>query len=114
MLYEEKDTNTTTYIHTGINTLGKNHFYYVVTVNSCNLESFPVDTHKTVVMKLTNRSLKADLIWNTYFGFPVNGYEVYRALNGGKSQLLSKKIPTDTSMTDQNIRCGITYTYRTS
>ena len=112
MLYEEKDTNTTTYIHTGINTLGKNHFYYVVTVNSCNLESFPVDTHKTVVMKLTNRSLKADLIWNTYFGFPVNGYEVYRALNGGKSQLLSKKIPTDTSMTDQNIRCGITYTYR--
>ncbi len=111
LIHEEKDTNTTSYLHKGINTLGANHFYYVVTVNVCSLEAFPLDTHKTVLLKVSNRSLATNLIWNTYQGFTVSGYEVYRSINGATATLLKKKLPSDTSLTDLNIRCGINYSY---
>ena len=112
MVHEETDTNKTSYIQTGINTVSQNHFYYVVTVNVCDLEAFPIDTHKTVVLSVANRSLEADLLWNKYYGFKVSGYEVYRSVNGAASQLLVKKIPTDTSLKDLNIRCGQNYSYK--
>jgi hypothetical protein len=112
LIHQENDTNITSFLHSGINTLKAAHFYYVVTVNTCNLESFPLDTHKTVDLGYVNKNLEVDLNWNTYKGFAIGSYEIYRSINGGAYYLLATKTATDSTLQDLNIRCGLTYSYR--
>ncbi len=111
LIHSEKDTNITSYIHSGINTVSEFNYYYVVPFNKCNLEAFPLDTHRAVLLTSKNNNLQAQLNWSAYIGFTTDSVIVYRSLNGGSMSIVGKLSGTDSSYIDNNIRCNQNYVY---
>ncbi|MCX6351084.1 MAG: gliding motility-associated C-terminal domain-containing protein, partial [Bacteroidetes bacterium] len=114
LVKQENDTNVTSFKHSGINTTSAEHYYYVVTVNKCNLEAFitPGDTHKAVLLTITNNNLSVDLKWTNYLGYKIARYEIYKSVNKSAYGKLADMIPTDSVFTDTKIRCNQTYSYK--
>ena len=111
LIYSERDTNVTSYIHSVVNTVSGFNYYYVVPFNKCKLEAFPLDTHRAVLLTSKNNNLQIQLNWSAYIGFTTDSVIVYRSLNGGAMSVVGKLNGTDSSFIDNNIRCDQNYNY---
>ena len=72
-----------TFTHMGINTRTKNHWYYMVSVDSCNIVTDSNGFHKTMDLSVTLKKLRNKLNWTPYLGWKVGSYIIMRQDTGG-------------------------------
>lgn len=113
-IVNKNNPNDTTHVHSGINTLGAEHFYYVKPYNQCDVERDSSGIHKTMNLSLTQQHISTRLNWTPYQGFNVREYRIRRFDNGmmqpGFIAVISGTSPTE--YVDSTISCGNNYRYR--
>jgi len=72
-----------TFTHIGLNTRTQNHWYYMVSVDSCNIVTDSNGFHKTMDLSVTLKKLRNKLNWTPYKGWKVGSYIIMRKDTGG-------------------------------
>lgn len=103
---------TTTYLHTGVNTLAGPRYYFISPYNNCGIGAPAVDTHRVVLLNVSTENAANNLKWTAYQGRPVNEYAIERSDNGGAFYAKYRIPGNDTFFIDLNVSCGKTYRYR--
>ncbi|MGZ8569586.1 MAG: hypothetical protein ACXWW0_09375, partial [Bacteroidia bacterium] len=99
------------FVHNNINTRTGEHYYYLVTVDSCGTESDRSATHKPIDLEVEIGQLIHDLSWTKYQGFEVKGYYVQR-LSGGTFNTIDTVSASDTSLRVFPAPCNFNIFYR--
>ncbi len=96
-----------TYTDVSLNTHSWEYYYKILAIDSCGNVSNDLDKyHRTVHLGAAAGNQVIGLNWNTYWGFPVNQYNLYR--NG---KLIRTFDSTINSYTDSAINCPNAYNY---
>jgi fibronectin type 3 domain-containing protein len=101
-----------TFIHTGLNTKVGEHFYYLQTIDSCNILSEISSIHKTMDFTFRVGQLVHQLNWTPYKGWPVKYYIVQHAINTNPLVDEDTLKGTDTSMRKFPAPCNTRVVYR--
>ena len=72
--------NSSSFAHTGINTKGGSHTYFLSMVDSCAYEYDRSERHASINMQFARGQLLHTLNWNKYTGWPVKTYYVQQVL----------------------------------
>jgi gliding motility-associated-like protein len=84
-----------TFAHSGLNTETADHYYYLVTVDSCNAKSDQSSHHKTMDLTVSVGQLLHKLNWTPYKGFKIKTYRIGKLLSG-KFRIIDSVPATDT------------------
>ena len=100
----------------GLNTLHNSYCYKVTASNLCGYES-DIDLsseHCSVENKATGQMKSIKVSWNSYTGWPVKTYEVYREDLGerGKFNYLATVGGSELTYIDTNVFCKINHCYK--
>ncbi len=118
LLYRKSDNNNwmliatlppkdSIYTDNNLNTYRKAYQYKILVTDSCdNVSLDNSEIHQTVNLIATAEDSRIKLDWNSYQGFDIKEYRLYR--NG---QLWKTFLPNELSFTDTFVKCKHTYTY---
>jgi hypothetical protein len=99
---------TYSYDDNALNTSNRPYYYRIWVIDSCgNLAAVPAVQHRTMLVKAKPGNQFIDLKWNTYQGWPVDQYKIYR------DNALLLTVPGAThEFRDTMVLCLDYYTYR--
>ncbi|MEX0968571.1 MAG: fibronectin type III domain-containing protein [Bacteroidia bacterium] len=97
----------TFYVETGLNTDGEIYYYAIEVEDSCHNTSRTLsDVHRTIVLEANAGNERVNLAWNSYQGFAVREYQLWR-----DGSLYRKFDNATFNFTDTSVLCINYYSY---
>lgn len=98
------------FVDTLSNTNVQSNKYKISVKDHCGFESTLSDSHKTMHLSINKGVNNAwNLIWESYAGFTVSTYNIYRGTNAQNIALINSTSGSNTQFTDLNAPSGYVY-----
>lgn len=112
LLKDSIPVGQTSWDHINVNTSAKDHYYYMINVDTCGGFTDSTVLHKTMNLTATLKKLRNKLNWTPYKGFGVKEYIVERLDTGSTFRIIKTLSPTDTFTIDYPSPCNGYVNYR--
>jgi photosystem II stability/assembly factor-like uncharacterized protein len=105
-----RDTQALIFIDTASNPLIQANQYRLQYTDVCGIESYESESHQTMHLTI-NKGIgnSWNLIWNSYKGFTVTTYNIYRGTTPNNLQLIGTSAGSNTSYSDLDAPAGDVY-----
>ncbi len=113
ILYNNIPLSVTSYTHSNLDTKSRNHYYYMISYDSCGKVTDSISLHRSINLTLVGGQLVNLMHWSAYTGWTPKYYILERASKWNPVFNDLDTIPsTDTAFVDFPAPCNVDLYYR--